>query len=179
MSHSQASHPPTGHLSQRKHRSWQPVAALFHTAALAWYTFVWSWHFLSKRARFLPGFKGFGLYFRCGSVHWPLLLHTLQLSHITPCMVTCRYLTFYSYTLQLLQLIISFFTHVVQVRNPHVYASLYTMRGTICTRLTPLASFQDSANLAWVERGADDLSCAVFGLANVVRCNLPSPLPRR
>ncbi|CAK0781667.1 hypothetical protein CVIRNUC_005440 [Coccomyxa viridis] len=107
---------PSRRQTQHKSRVLQPVVALFHAVALAWYSFVWLWHFLSIRARFLPGFRGFGLYF--------------------------RYLTFYSYTLQLLQLVAASFSHIVQGERRY----------------------------AWVEETADDLSCAVFGLANVVTC---------
>jgi hypothetical protein len=53
------------------------VALTFHTVCLIWYTTVWVWH-TTPAAAFLPGSKGFGWFF--------------------------RYLTFYSFTLQLIAL---------------------------------------------------------------------------
>lgn len=50
---------------------------VFHLLAFLWYTRVWTWHF-TPDAAMLPGARGFGWFF--------------------------KYLTFYSYTLQLLQL---------------------------------------------------------------------------
>lgn len=53
------------------------LAFLVHSAALGWYLRVWLWHF-TPAAEALPGARGFGWFF--------------------------KYLTFYSYTLQLVQL---------------------------------------------------------------------------
>jgi hypothetical protein len=50
---------------------------VFHLLAFLWYTRVWAWHF-TPDAALLPGARGFGWFF--------------------------KYLTFYSYTLQLFQL---------------------------------------------------------------------------
>ncbi|CAL8468421.1 g7961 [Coccomyxa elongata] len=93
----------------------QTLAAIFHTVALSWYLYVWTWHFTSDTAKVLPGASGFGRFF--------------------------RYLTFYSYTLQLIQLLASFCCHLPK-----------------------------ALRIPAAEKFADDLSCAVFGLANVVTC---------
>lgn len=52
---------------------------IFHVVALAWYLRVWLWHF-GPQAALLPGAKGFGWF--------------------------SRYLTFYSFSLQLVQLLL-------------------------------------------------------------------------
>ncbi|KAK9839410.1 hypothetical protein WJX81_000507 [Elliptochloris bilobata] len=90
------------------------VPSTVHFALLAWHLFVWTWHFLSPLAKNLPGAVGFGWFF--------------------------RYLTFFSYTLQLVQLIVC------------------------CVAVVLPASKLREA----VTHFADDLSCSVFGLANAV-----------
>lgn len=88
-------------------------ALLVHVGALSWYLRVWLWHF-TPAASTLPGCYGFGWFF--------------------------KYLTFYSYTVQLVQL-------------------------SLCC----IADFaRVVANIGPLDRLADDVSCAVFGMANVV-----------
>lgn len=53
-----------GQEKKEKHKGFQRLAALFHTVALGWYIFVWTWHFVSPAARVLPGASGFGRFFR-------------------------------------------------------------------------------------------------------------------
>lgn len=61
---------------------------ILHTVALAWYSAVWLWH-LTPQAAKLPGAKGFGWF--------------------------TRYLTFYSFSLQLLQLLLCCIAAVITV----------------------------------------------------------------
>eukprot|EP00887_Chlorella_sp_A99_P007786 scaffold20.g7786.t1 len=89
------------------------VAFLFHLAALVFYVRTWAWH-CTPAALGLPGAHGFGWFF--------------------------RYLTFCSYTLQLVQLFFCCAAHLV--RNP-----------------------KRKRRLAHV---AEVLSCAAFGIANTV-----------
>jgi len=89
------------------------VAFVFHTLAFLMHARVWVWH-TSPAASALPGGTGFGWFF--------------------------RYLTFWSYTFQLLQLFLCVLAHLV--------------KGTKRRRALSAA--------------ADRLSCAVFGMANTV-----------
>lgn len=89
------------------------IVLTFHTLAIAWYLRVWLWHFTPQAAQ-LPGAKGFGWF--------------------------TRYLTFYSFSLQLLQLFLCCFS----------------------------ALLKESKAQNIVKIWADDLSCALFGLANAV-----------
>ncbi|KAK9800226.1 hypothetical protein WJX73_001145 [Symbiochloris irregularis] len=89
------------------------AALLVHVVAFGWYAYVWLWHF-SPAAQHLPGSVGFGWFF--------------------------KYLTFYTYTFQWIQLFIC-----------------------CCSDLA-----QGSKRQRLLDRLADDVSCAVFGLANVV-----------
>jgi hypothetical protein len=91
------------------------VAFAFHAAALALYARVWAWH-ASPAAAGLPGAAGFGWFF--------------------------RYLTFYSYTLQLAQLAAAVAARLARRRAP--------------------------ARAAALAGAADRLACATFGLANTV-----------
>ena len=81
------------------------VASTVHFALLAWHSFVWFWHFLSPLAKNLPGAAGFGFFFRCDPEHggWCNLCKPHR--RLTGWGFT-RYLTFFSYTLQLAQLIV-------------------------------------------------------------------------
>ena len=71
-------------------RSILSVELCFHVVALAWYLRVWLWHFTEQAAQ-LPGAKGFGWF--------------------------TRYLTFYSFSLQLLQLILCCGSKLLPVRT--------------------------------------------------------------
>lgn len=90
------------------------IAFLFHALCLITYVRVWMWH-TTAAAAVLPGSKGFGWFF--------------------------RYLTFYSYTLQLLQLLLCCLAHVTR-KDVKLKRSLMEI--------------------------SDRLSCATFGLANTV-----------
>jgi hypothetical protein len=68
----------------------QELAFVVHAFALLCYVRVWLWH-LTPDAKLLPGATGFGWFF--------------------------RYLTFYSFTLQLLALFLSCLSDVTQVRH--------------------------------------------------------------
>jgi hypothetical protein len=61
----------------RRRSGGSTLCLLFHSACLAWYISVWAWH-VTPAASYLPGASGFGWFF--------------------------RYLTFYSFTLQLVAL---------------------------------------------------------------------------
>lgn len=89
------------------------VEFVFHLAALTLYSRVWHWH-TTPAALVLPGSTGFGWFF--------------------------RYLTFWSYSLQLLQFLLC-----------------------VLARVLPSAKGRYATAVA-----ADRLSCAVFGLANTV-----------
>lgn len=91
----------------------QEGAFVVHAFALLCYVRVWLWH-LTPAAQLLPGSTGFGWFF--------------------------RYLTFYSFTWQMLQLLIACLADIS--KDPHNSRLLNT----------------------W----ADDLSCALFGMANSV-----------
>ena len=90
------------------------------------------------------------------------------LSYILYSACCCRYLTFYSYTLQLLQLVAASFSHIVRVI---VARELPLICHPLCCfkhNSEEMHGVQGEKRYAWVEETADDLSCAVFGLANVV-----------
>ena len=89
------------------------IEFVFHVAALILYSRVWLWH-TTPAALVLPGATGFGWFF--------------------------RYLTFCSYTLQLVQFFLS----------------------VIC-RILPSKKARDATSVA-----ADRLACALFGLANTI-----------
>lgn len=91
----------------------QDVALFFHLAAFILYVRVWVWH-TTPAALVLPGSTGFGWFF--------------------------RYLTFWSYTLQLLQLSLCLLAHFVKSPKQRYALSI----------------------------AADRLSCAAFGIANTV-----------
>lgn len=90
-----------------------PRSLVVHAVAFAWFAFVWLWH-LTPGAAQLPGNFGFGWFF--------------------------RFLTFYSFTLQTLQLGMATLDDVQR-----------TLRG----------------RSAWT-RPTDDLACAIFALTHVV-----------
>lgn len=88
-------------------------AFIFHSFALLFYVRTWMWHF-SPAAAALPGAQGFGWFF--------------------------RYLTFCSYTLQLVQMFICCLAHVARSEK----------------------------RKRKLKATADQLSCALFGIANTV-----------
>lgn len=89
------------------------IAFVFHLFTFILYLRVWMWH-TTPAALVLPGASGFGWFF--------------------------RYLTFYSFTLQLFQFSLCILAHLA--KNPKRKLTLH--------------------------RAADRLSCATFGLANTV-----------
>lgn len=91
----------------------QEGAFVVHAFALLCYVRVWLWH-LTPAAQLLPGSTGFGWFF--------------------------RYLTFYSYSWQMLQLFIACLADISK----------------------------DPVQSRFLNEWADDLSCALFGLANSV-----------
>ncbi|DBB02119.1 TPA: hypothetical protein ACH3X3_011158 [Trebouxia sp. C0006] len=91
----------------------QEGAFVVHAFALLCYVRVWLWH-LTPAAQLLPGSTGFGWFF--------------------------RYLTFYSFSWQMLQLFIACLADIS--KDPH--------------------------NSRMLNIWADDLSCALFGMANSV-----------
>ena len=90
------------------------------------------------------------------------------LSYISYSVCCCRYLTFYSYTLQLLQLVAASFSHVVRVIFAHELPLICHPFRCFKHISEEMPGVQGERRYAWVEKTADDLSCAVFGLANVV-----------
>ena len=80
----------------------------------------------------------------------------------------CRYLTFYSYTLQLLQLVAASFSHIVRVIVARELPLICHPFCCLKHNSEEMHGVQGERRYAWVEETADDLSCAVFGLANVV-----------
>ena len=84
-----------------------PIASALHFLLLSWHGFVWIWHWTSPIARKLPGASGFGWFFRCGrprrSGFLPCGASTslVLLTHILSARAD---LTFFSYTLQFVQL---------------------------------------------------------------------------
>lgn len=78
-------------LAARRFLSRGDVAFVFHMICLITYVRVWMWH-TTAAAAVLPGSKGFGWFF--------------------------RYLTFYSYTLQLLQLLVCCLAHITREASP-------------------------------------------------------------
>jgi len=84
-----------------------PIASALHFLLLSWHGFVWIWHWTSPIARKLPGASGFGWFFRCGrpqrSGSQPCTASTL-LVLLTHTLSGRADLTFFSYTLQFVQL---------------------------------------------------------------------------
>jgi hypothetical protein len=90
-----------------------PRSLVVHAVAFAWFAFVWTWH-LTPAAAALPGNHGFGWFF--------------------------RFLTFYSFSLQTLQLGMATLDDVARMRH---------------------------GASAW-SKPTDDLACAIFALTHVV-----------
>ena len=83
------------------------VVLVLHTVALAWFLRVWLWHF-TPQATLLPGSRGFGWF--------------------------TRYLTFYSFTLQLVQLLLccsSAFLKVSTSKSDFKVITEETMTGSV------------------------------------------------
>ncbi len=119
---------------------------MVHAFALLCYVRVWLWH-LTPAAQLLPGSTGFGWFF--------------------------RYLTFYSFSWQMLQLFIACLADISKV------AILAWLLSSSCcclqtchifhSRVQSTASkLQDPYNSRVLNMWADDLSCALFGMANSV-----------
>jgi hypothetical protein len=142
------------------------LCLLFHSACLAWYISVWAWH-TTPAASYLPGASGFGWFF--------------------------RYLTFYSFTLQLVALLLGALDGVarlVRAAAPLLHRPawpLLPLRPCALsdpTRQDPLgqhplpppaAQLHKSRTSRW-SAWADDLSCALFALAHVVSSRAASLL---
>lgn len=113
-----------------------------HAFALLCYVRVWLWH-LTPAAQLLPGSTGFGWFF--------------------------RYLTFYSYSWQMLQLFIACLADISKVANrcnpSHTPNCISCgMPSTFSVSLL----LQDPVQSKKLNIWADDLSCALFGMANSV-----------
>lgn len=106
----------------------QDIAFAYHITFLAVFGKVWSWHW-TPAASNLPGAQGFGFFF--------------------------RYLTFCSFTLQVLQLILCVTARFPKVRDHGIPYGVTNRAQSEKARLR-LTSW------------ADDLSCALFGLAHAV-----------
>ena len=110
----------------------QDIAFAYHIMFLAVFGKVWSWHWTPAAAN-LPGAHGFGFFF--------------------------RYLTFCSFTLQVVQLILCVAARVSKVvMKPRL---CWFAHQHLCTPQSDKARLR---LMAW----ADDISCALFGLAHAV-----------
>lgn len=110
---------------------------MVHAFALLCYVRVWLWH-LTPAAQLLPGSTGFGWFF--------------------------RYLTFYSYSWQMLQLFIACLADISKV---DILLTQIKCIHAACL-LTAICLLQDPVQSRFLNEWADDLSCALFGLANSV-----------
>lgn len=118
----------------------QEGAFVVHAFALLCYVRVWLWH-LTPAAQLLPGSTGFGWFF--------------------------RYLTFYSYSWQMLQLFIACLADISKVATLATQ-SLTKLR--LLWHAHPAVSLllQNPVQSKFLNIWADDLSCALFGMANSV-----------
>jgi hypothetical protein len=116
------------------------VAFAFHLLAFVLYLRVWLWH-TTPAALLLPGATGFGWFF--------------------------RYLTFCSYTLQLVQLAVCCMAHLTKVRSRVALARL-RLAAPAAAHRPAAAALQSPARRARLSTAADRLSCAAFGIANTV-----------